>query len=69
MAQGLKIAVITLCSYLFLLVLVYIFELYVFDLSEFGEHEENLASKQSKQNIWIAIVILFLGTIFYVFDI
>lgn len=68
MAKGLQIATNSLFGFLCLLFLVYVSELFVFDLSAYGSQEKNRVAIQSKRNIWIAIVVIFLGVVFYVFD-
>ncbi|MFA0791415.1 hypothetical protein ACCI51_12730 [Microbulbifer echini] len=40
MAKGLQIATISLFGFLFLLLLSYVFELFIFDLSEYGDQEK-----------------------------
>lgn len=68
LAQGMQRATILFVCYLCLLFLLYVLELFVFDLSVFGNKEINQVAIQSKRNIWIAITTIFFGVIFYVFD-
>lgn len=68
MAKGLQITTISLLFFLCLLFFVYVSELVTFDLSVYGDQEKNRVAIQSKRNIWIAIVVIFLGVVFYVFD-
>ncbi|QEW06052.1 hypothetical protein [Nitrincola iocasae] len=68
MTKGLQIAIILLFGFLCLLFLAYVSELFIFDLSGYGDQEKNRVAIQSKRNIWITIVVIFLGVIFYFFD-
>tara|TARA_B100000767_G_scaffold232325_1_gene224151 strand:- start:200 stop:595 length:396 start_codon:yes stop_codon:yes gene_type:complete len=68
MGKGLQVAGASLAGYLSLFFIVYIAELFLFDFSEYTDEEENRVLKKSKKNIYIAVVVIFLGTVFYVFD-
>lgn len=67
-AKGLQTAGISLIVYLFLLSITYIAELFLCDLFEYTDQEENRVINKSKKNIYIAVAVIFFGTIFYVFD-
>lgn len=68
MDKGPQVAGISLAIYLSLIVITYIVELFLFNLSEYTNREESRVKRKSKTNIWIAVIVLFLGTIFYIFD-
>jgi hypothetical protein len=68
MGKGLQVAGMSLATYLSLLFVTYVVELFLFDLSEYTDREESRVIGKSKKSIWIAVVVIFLGTIFYVFD-
>ncbi|MCX2834151.1 hypothetical protein SAMN05660479_00098 [Microbulbifer thermotolerans] len=69
MAKGLQVAIASSIGYLLLLFAVYVAELFVFSLSEYTDEEKSKVIMKSKKNIWIAVVVVFLGAIFYVFDV
>lgn len=68
MANGLHVASLSLIGYVFLLLTAYIVELSIFDLAEYTDQEEQQVKGRSKKNVWIAVAVIFLGTIFYVFE-
>lgn len=68
MVDGLESVALTLFGYLILVLIVYVAELYICDLSEYTEHDESRAIKKSKRNVLFVFVVILLGTIFYVFD-
>jgi predicted membrane protein len=69
MAKGGQVAFLSLVVYLSLLIVIYIAELFLFDLTEYTDREESRVIDKSKKNIWIIVIVLFLGIIFYAFDI
>ena len=68
-SKGVEGVGVSLSIYLLLLLVAYVIELFLFDLFEYTDQEESQAIDKSKRNIYIALAIVSIGVIFYVFDV
>ena len=68
MENGFLTAKMWCISFVCVLLITYILELTIVDLTEYTKQEDQEVKSRSRNNIWIFVVVALLGVIFYVSD-